>query len=122
MDAALIAELEAQKADLDKRIKEIKERLIVYIEQTGQKDLGALVAEQRQGKPKINFGDLTPKQKKFVMENLSAALPDFLVTSTELDVEKLFFALPSNLSVQNALKANGVEITQESTWAFKKVA
>lgn len=121
MQAAMIVELESRKADLEKQIKSLKEDLVQYVEKTGEKDLGYLVAEQRQGKPKIDFGDLTPKQKKFVLENLNTALPDFMVTTTELDVEKIYFALPSNVTVQNALKANNVTIVQEASWAFKKV-
>lgn len=119
--AQAVVQLEAQKAELDAQIKEYKASLVEYVAATGEKDLGALCAEQRQGKPKFDFGDITPKQKKFVLEALQAALPDFMETSTELNVEKVYFAMSGNLTVQNALRANNVSVIQEATWAFKKV-
>jgi hypothetical protein len=119
--ANTVLELETKKSEIEQLIKDHKAEILKYVEETGERDLGALVVEQRQGKPKLDFGNLTPKQKKFVLENLSAALPDFMVTSSELDVEKLYFAMPGNLTVQNALKANNIAIVQEATWAFKKV-
>lgn len=121
-DAAEIVRLEGLKKDIDEQIEILKSKLKLVFNQTGQADFGVLVIERRNGKPKINFGAMTPKQKGFALEQLMSELPEFVEQERSLNVEKMYYALGTSPAVVNALKVRGLEIVQEETLAFKKVA
>lgn len=121
LTASTIVALEQQKADLESKIKEGKAALEAYYNETGEKELGALQVEIRNAKPKIDFGSMTPKEKKYCLEQLLRELPDYGTTTTDLDVEKLYFAMNTSAEVQNALKVRNLKIVQETSVAFKKV-
>lgn len=110
-------QVKALKAESDG----LKEELTAYVTETGETDLGALLAETRLAKPSIDFGSaMTPKQKQFVVETLLNQLPAFTKTVSELDLERLFFAINTDATVQNALKVQGVKLVQKETMAFKR--
>lgn len=118
--AARIVELEALAKSYKDQADALKTELTEYVVETGDTDLGALIAEKRNAKPAIDFGDMTPKQKGYALEQLQAELPEFVVSKRELDVEKMFFALGTTPTVVNALKVRGLQIVQKETIAFKK--
>lgn len=120
-DAEEIFLLEGEKKQLEDRINELKAGLKAYFENTGETNFGVLAIERRNGKPKINFGNMTPKQKGFALEQLMHELPDFVEEERSLNVEKMYYALGTTPAVVNALKVRGLEIVQEETYAFKKV-
>lgn len=118
--AARIVELEALAKSYKDQVDALKTELTEYVVETGDTDLGVLIAEKRNAKPAIDFGDMTPKQKGYALEQLQAELPEFVVAKRELDVEKMFFALGTTPTVVNALKVRGLQIVQKETIAFKK--
>lgn len=115
-----IVELEAAAKTAKEQADELKAQLIEYVVETGDTDLGALIAEKRNAKPAIDFGDMTPKQKAFALEQLQKELPEFVVEKRELDVEKMWFSLGTTPAVVNALKVRNLQIVQKETIAFKK--
>ncbi len=121
-DAAEIIRLEGLKKELEERIDDLKEGLRAHYKTTGESDFGVLIIERRNSKPKLNFGALTPKQKGFALDQLMTELPDFVDQERTLNVEKMYYALSTTPAIVNALKVRGLEIVQEETLAFKKVA
>lgn len=118
--AAYVVELELTAKSYKDQAEQMKAELTEYVVETGDTDLGALIAEKRNAKPAIDFGDMTPKQKAFALEQLQKELPEFVAEKRELDVEKMWFSLGTTPAVVNALKVRGLQIVQKETIAFKK--
>lgn len=118
--AAWVVAKEVELKSLKDTIDALKAELTEYVVETGDTDLGALIAEKRNAKPAIDFGDMTPKQKAFALEQLQKELPEFVVEKKELDIEKMWFSLGTTPAVVNALKVRNLQIVQKETIAFKK--
>ncbi len=118
--AATVVELDAKIKDLKAQSDALKTELTAYVTETGNTDLGELVAQKKTGKPAIDFGTMTAKQKQFALEGLLKELPEFAETTTELNVEKMFFSLSTNPAIGNALKVRGLQIVEKETVAFVK--
>lgn len=118
--AAVLLQIELQKESLEKQAAELKAELVEYVKETGTTDLGAYNVVKGEAKPKANFGDATDNAKKRIIEQLTAELPGFKKIKEELDWEKIYYAIPVNPSVKNALALRSVAFDLVNTYTFRK--
>lgn len=119
--AQMMLDLDNKKAELEAQINAIKEELKAFVKESGERDLGVYTVTESEAKPVLNFGSLTANAKSRVLEQLSQELPDYLKSKTELDIERLYYAMPSTPAVVNALKVRNLEFDLVATLAFRKV-
>ncbi len=119
--AQAMLELDNKKAELEAQINALKEELKGFVKESGERDLGAYTVTESEAKPVLNFGALTANAKSRVLEQLAQELPDYLKTKTELDIERLYYAMPSTPAVVNALKVRNLEFELTTTLTFRKV-
>lgn len=112
--------LEQQKVTAEK-LEALKAEIVDYANKNKDYDLGVLQVINGKGKPKIDFGAMTKKAQEQLLARLKNDLPDFVINKSELDVESLFFAQGSNTAVANALKANGISISETDTCQVRRV-
>lgn len=121
LEAKKMLDLENQIAALQATANELKESLKNYVTETGDTDLEVYTVTESEAKPKLNFGSLTSNAQKRVVEILMAELPEFVKSKTELDTERMYYAMNSNAGVRNTLQVHGLQFDLVKSLTFRKV-
>ena len=119
--ARRLLELDGIKSAAEKEAEQLKSDLLDYFKDTGENDFEVYTVSQSEAKPKLDMDALTDNMKKRVTAQLMSELPDFKKIKEDLDIEALYYAMPSNPAVANALKVRNLEFKLVSTYSFKKV-
>jgi hypothetical protein len=117
--AAEYAQLVLQKKETEKKIEELKLQLLAHASQNPEFDFGTLTIVENAAAPKIDFGNLTKKAQEALVSRLMEELPDFVLSSRKLDIERINLAAESNPAVRNALTAHGIKIVSEATHTIR---
>ncbi len=113
------AQLVFQKKEIEKKADQIKADLVQHSKDNPFFDYEALSIIPSAPKPIIDFGSLTKKGQEHLLAKLILDLPDFVINTATLDIERISIAATSNPNVSNALKANGVKLAQSTTYTIR---
>lgn len=110
-----------EKKAIESELETLKEELCLAAKNDPDFNFELVTISKSTGKPKFDFGSLTKKAQEHVIAKLKEDLPDFVVSKSDLDVERLFFAMSTNAAIQNALKVHGIKIVDSESYSIKIV-
>lgn len=113
--AATIVKLRQQKTELEAQLKEQEDLLRSYVLETGEKQIGPLMAYERMNPPKLEGA--SGKALEAHTSQLAKQFPDY--TQIKLDLSEMLAAWDTDVNLRNAFQARGLSIDRQSQWYFK---
>lgn len=117
--AGLLIMLRQNKAKVEADIAAVEDELRAWVLETGEKQIGPVLAYERQNPPKL--AGASGKKLEFLVEQLTNELPETF-WKRKLELTKMLAALDSDVNLKNQLQVKGLTIEQSSGWYFKAVA
>jgi hypothetical protein len=113
--AALIVALRGEVKSLEKKIEEEENALREYVAETGEKNIGPLLAYERLGVPKIEGA--SGKVLEAHTDTLMEQFPGY--TQQKLDLTRLMAAWDTDFNLRNFFAARSLAIVRETKVYFK---